>query len=41
MAVQMPITETIYSVLYEGKDVRQACTDLMLRAGTFENEFTL
>lgn len=41
MEVQMPITETIYSVLYEGKDVRQACTDLMLRAGTFENEFTL
>lgn len=41
MEVPMPITETIYSVLYEGKDVRQACTDLMLRAGTFENEFTL
>lgn len=41
MDVPMPITETIYSVLYEGKDVRQACTDLMLRAGTFENEFTL
>ncbi|EOH86589.1 NAD(P)H-dependent glycerol-3-phosphate dehydrogenase [Enterococcus pallens] len=41
MEVQMPITQTIYSVLYEGKDVRQACTDLMLRAGTFENEFTL
>ncbi|GCF93443.1 glycerol-3-phosphate dehydrogenase [NAD(P)+] [Enterococcus florum] len=41
IGVQMPITETIYKVLYEGKDVRQACTELMLREGTFENEFTL
>ncbi|MGX7204124.1 NAD(P)H-dependent glycerol-3-phosphate dehydrogenase [Enterococcus pingfangensis] len=39
--VSMPITETIYDVLYNGKDVRQACRDLMMREGTFENEFTL
>jgi len=41
MKVSMPITETIYEVLYNGKDVRQACQELMTREGTFENEFTL
>ena len=41
MDVSMPITETIYDVLYNDKDVRQACRDLMMREGTFENEFTL
>lgn len=41
MGVSMPITEMIYDVLYNDKDVRQACRDLMLREGTFENEFTL
>lgn len=41
MNVSMPITETIYDVLYNDKDVRQACRDLMMREGTFENEFTL
>lgn len=40
MAVNMPITETIYDVLYNDKDVRQACHELMMREGTFENEFT-
>ncbi|MGO3114369.1 NAD(P)H-dependent glycerol-3-phosphate dehydrogenase [Enterococcus pseudoavium] len=39
--VSMPITETIYDVLYNDKDVRQACNELMTREGTFENEFTL
>lgn len=39
--VSMPITETIYDVLYNDKDVRQACRDLMMREGTFENEFTI
>ncbi|MBO0453582.1 NAD(P)H-dependent glycerol-3-phosphate dehydrogenase [Candidatus Enterococcus murrayae] len=39
--VNMPITETIYEVLYNGKDVRQACRELMTREGTFENEFTI
>ncbi|MGM0165797.1 glycerol-3-phosphate dehydrogenase [NAD(P)+] [Enterococcus sp. AZ135] len=41
MNVSMPITETIYDVLYNDKDVRQACRELMTREGTFENEFTL
>lgn len=41
MDVSMPITETIYDVLYNDKDVRQACRELMMREGTFENEFTL
>jgi glycerol-3-phosphate dehydrogenase (NAD(P)+) len=41
MNVSMPITEMIYDVLYNDKDVRQACRDLMTREGTFENEFTL
>jgi glycerol-3-phosphate dehydrogenase (NAD(P)+) len=29
--VEMPITEEIYQVLFEGKDPRRAVTDLMLR----------
>ncbi|MEG1504443.1 MAG: NAD(P)H-dependent glycerol-3-phosphate dehydrogenase [Enterococcus sp.] len=37
--VSMPITETIYDVLYNDKDVREACRELMMREGTFENEF--
>lgn len=41
MNVSMPITEMIYDVLYNDKDVRQVCRDLMTREGTFENEFTL
>lgn len=31
LGVEMPITEQVYRVLYEGKDPRQAVTDLMLR----------
>ncbi|WP_291293060.1 NAD(P)H-dependent glycerol-3-phosphate dehydrogenase [Enterococcus sp.] len=39
--VEMPITETIYSVLYEGKAIEQAAKEIMLRDGKEENEFTL
>lgn len=34
--VEMPITEAIYQVLYEGKDIRQAISDLMQREGRSE-----
>ncbi|MTV82433.1 NAD(P)H-dependent glycerol-3-phosphate dehydrogenase [Secundilactobacillus folii] len=34
--VEMPITEAIYQVLYEGKDIRQAISDLMMREGRSE-----
>lgn len=36
----MPITQTIYSVLYEGKDVQEAAKEIMLRDGKIENEFS-
>ncbi|MGM0125006.1 glycerol-3-phosphate dehydrogenase [NAD(P)+] [Enterococcus sp. AZ194] len=39
--VEMPITETIYSVLYEGKDIKTAAKDIMLRDGKVENEFSI
>ena len=39
--VEMPITESIYQVLYEGKDIRQAARDIMLREGKVENEFSI
>ena len=41
LGVEMPITETIYSVLYEGKAIEQAAKEIMLRDGKEENEFTL
>lgn len=41
MGIEMPITETIYSVLYEGKEVKEAAKEIMLRDGKDENEFTL
>ena len=41
LSVEMPITETIYSVLYEGKDIKQAAKDIMLRDGKEENEFSV
>jgi len=41
LAVEMPITETIYRVLYEGEEVTQAAKDIMLRDGKMENEFTI
>ncbi|KAF1295789.1 glycerol-3-phosphate dehydrogenase [Enterococcus sp. JM4C] len=39
--VEMPITETIYSVLYEGKEIKAAAKDIMLRDGKIENEFSI
>lgn len=39
--VEMPITHSIYRVLYEGKDIRQAAKEIMLRDSKVENEFTL
>lgn len=39
MNIEMPITEAIYQVLYEKKDVKQAAKDIMLRDGKTENEF--
>ncbi len=37
--VEMPITETIYQVLYENKDVRTAAKEIMLRSSKSEKEF--
>lgn len=39
--VEMPITETIYGVLYEGKAIETAAKEIMLRDGKVENEFTI
>ncbi|MFV0558408.1 MAG: NAD(P)H-dependent glycerol-3-phosphate dehydrogenase [Enterococcus sp.] len=39
--VEMPITETIYSVLYDGVDIHTAAKQIMLRDGKIENEFSL
>jgi len=36
MGLEMPITETIYRVLYEGADVRQAAVELMRAGATHE-----
>ena len=41
LEVEMPITETIYNVLYNDEDVQQAAKEIMLRDGKTENEFTL
>lgn len=41
LKVEMPITEAIYKVLYQGKDVKQAAKEIMLRDGKTENEFSL
>ena len=38
--VEMPITETIYRVLYEGKEIKEAAKEIMLRDGKVENEFS-
>ncbi|MDR2834288.1 MAG: NAD(P)H-dependent glycerol-3-phosphate dehydrogenase, partial [Streptococcaceae bacterium] len=37
--VEMPITEAIYDVLYNGKGVREAIEAIMLRESRAENEF--
>lgn len=39
LGVEMPITETIYKVLYEGADVKEAAKLIMLRDGRSEKEF--
>ncbi len=36
MGLEMPITETIYRVLYEGADLRQAAVELMAAGATHE-----
>lgn len=36
MGIEMPITETIYKVLYEGADLRQAAADLMTAGAAHE-----
>jgi glycerol-3-phosphate dehydrogenase (NAD(P)+) len=41
LKVEMPITEAIYRVLYEGEAVKQAAKEIMLRDGKTENEFTM
>ncbi len=39
LGVEMPITQTIYRVLYQGEDIKQAAKEIMLRDGKMENEF--
>ena len=41
MGGEMPITQTIYEVLYEHKDVKNAAKEIMLRDGKQENEISL
>ena len=36
--VEMPITESINQVLFEGKDVKKAVMELMLRVGRSETD---
>lgn len=40
LGVDMPITQTIYRVLYEGEDIKKAAKEIMLRDGKMENEFS-
>lgn len=39
--IEMPITEEIYKVLYENKDIKQSAKDIMMRDGKEENEFSM
>ncbi|MFV0561242.1 MAG: NAD(P)H-dependent glycerol-3-phosphate dehydrogenase [Enterococcus sp.] len=39
--IEMPITETIYAVLYKNKEINEAAKEIMLRDGKVENEFSL
>lgn len=41
MEIEMPITQTIYEVLYEQKEIKTAAKEIMLRDGKKENEFSL
>ena len=38
MEIEMPITQTIYEVLYEQKEIKTAAKEIMLRDGKKENE---
>lgn len=38
VGVEMPITEQLYRVLFEGMDAKEAVAQLMLRSKTFESE---
>ena len=38
LGVEVPITEQVYRILYEGKDPRQAVADLMLRGLKHEQD---
>ena len=40
LEVEMPITETIYNVLYNDEDVQQAAKEIMLRDGKTETIYT-
>ena len=40
LGVEMPITNEVYAVLYEGKDIRQAIADLMARPRRHESEYS-
>ena len=39
LKVEMPITQAIYEVLYEDKDIKVAAKEIMLRDAREENEF--
>ena len=41
LEVEMPITETIYNVLYNDEDVQQAAKEIMLRDGKTETNLHL
>ena len=41
MHIDMPITETIYKVLYENMDAREGILDIMRRETRTENEFSI
>ena len=41
MNIDMPITETIYKVLYENMDAREGILDIMRRETRTENEFSI
>lgn len=40
LGVDMPITQTIYQVLYENEDIKKAAKEIMSRDGKMENEFS-
>ena len=40
LGVEMPITQAIYQVLYENRDIKTVAKDIMLRDSKVENEFS-